>query len=99
MILTDKGHFKITFENGYTVSVVNGFGSYSQNHFNTDLLTETFSPITSQDCEIAILYNGNFVTRKFLDIQDDVYAYVKPDEVADIIYNVKNYKEDKYGYN
>lgn len=99
MILTDKGHFKITFENGYTVSVINGFGSYSQNHFNTDLLTNTFTPIISQDCEIAIIYDGHFVTRKFLDIRDDVYAYVKPDEVADIIYQIKNYKEEPDGNN
>lgn len=94
MILTDKGHFKITFKNGYTVSVINGFGSYSQNHFNTDLLSDTLIPIVSQDCEIAILYEGYYVTRKFLEVHNDVYGYIRPEEVADIIYKIKNYRED-----
>lgn len=33
MIQTDKGHCWLTFENGYMVSIFNGFGSYSENHF------------------------------------------------------------------
>lgn len=38
MIQTSYGQFKITFKNGYTISVVNGYGSYSENHYNQKLL-------------------------------------------------------------
>lgn len=37
MISTSYGHCWITFENGYTISIFNGFGSYSENHFNHKL--------------------------------------------------------------
>ena len=39
-IRTDKGHFWITFENGYTLSVFNGYGSYSDNHYNRKYIKE-----------------------------------------------------------
>lgn len=32
MIKTEGGHFWITFDNGYTLSCFNGFGSYTENH-------------------------------------------------------------------
>ena len=32
-IRTEMGHFWITFENGYTLSVFNGYGSHTENHF------------------------------------------------------------------
>jgi hypothetical protein len=96
MISTDKGRFQITFENGYTVSVINGFGSYTENHFNIDLMNpEKDTIITSKDCEIAILHNDKFVTRNFIDnIGDDVKGYIDPKELVDILYKVKNYKGD-----
>ena len=37
MISTSFGHCWIKFENGYTISIFNGFGSYSDNHFNHKL--------------------------------------------------------------
>ena len=89
MIKTDKGHFWLTFENGYMISVFNGFGSYSENHFKTNLKKHN---ISSKDCEIAIIYNGIFTTDKFLKCNDDVKGYVSADELADIIYEVKNFK-------
>lgn len=96
MISTDKGHFKITFKNGYTVSVINGFGSYSENHFNIDLMNpEKDTIITSKDCEMAILHNDKFVTRNFIDDNSDsVKGYISPEELVDILYKVKNYKGD-----
>ncbi len=36
MLKTDKGHFWLTFKNGYTISVFNGFGSYSENHYRKE---------------------------------------------------------------
>ena len=34
MIRTEGGHFWITFDNGYTLSCFNGFGSHTENHFD-----------------------------------------------------------------
>ena len=95
MIQTDKGHFWLTFENGYMISVSNGFGSYSENHFRTDLLKNLPNcNVNSKDCEIAVIYNEKFVTKKFVECDDDVKGYVSADELADIIYKVKNFKGD-----
>lgn len=95
MIQTDKGHFWLTFENGYMISVSNGFGSYSENHFRTDLLKNLPNcSVNSKDCEIAVIYNEKFVTKKFVECDDDVKGYVSADELADIIYKVKNFKGD-----
>ena len=46
MIQTDKGHFRLTFENGYTISIFNGFGSHSENHFNRNLLNISWIPMS-----------------------------------------------------
>lgn len=92
MIITDRGRFKLTFENGYTVSVINGFGSYSDNLYNTKLILGK-KPIISEDCEIAIIKNEEFCTKKFIDNGDDVKGYVLPDELAEIILKVANYQE------
>jgi hypothetical protein len=95
MIQTDKGHFWLTFENGYMVGIFNGFGSYSENHFKTDLLKQTENYIiSSKNCEIAVIYNGEFVTRNFVECDDSVKGYVTADELADVIYKVKNFKGD-----
>lgn len=92
MIQIACGHFWLTFKNGYTISVFNGFGSYSENQFNTNLMKKIkFDSIDSKDCEIAVIYNNELVTNKFIDIDNDsVYGYVSSDELADIIYKVKN---------
>lgn len=95
MIQTDKGHFWLTFENGYMISVFNGFRSYSENHFKQELIrTPEFVSIDSKDCEIAIIYNGIFATDRFVECGDSVKGYINADELADIIYKVKNFKGD-----
>ena len=95
MIQTDKGHCWLTFENGYKVSIFNGFGSYSENHFREELRrVPEFASIDSKDCEIAIMYNGIFTTDKFVECNDSVKGHVSADELADIIYKVKNFKGD-----
>lgn len=92
MIITDKGHFWLTFKNGYTISVFNGYGSYSENHFARELIDiPKFCEIGSKDCEIAIIYKDNFVTGRFVECGDSVKGYIRADELADIIYKVKNY--------
>ena len=95
MIITDKGHFWLMFENGYKISVFNGYGSYSENHFREELRRiPEFARVDSKDCEIAVLYNGIFCTDRFIETDDSVKGYIKADELADIIYKVKNYKEN-----
>ena len=95
MIQTDKGHFWLTFENGYKISVFNGFGSYSENHFKTEVLcTPEFASVDSKDCEIAIIHDNIFCTSKFIETDDDVKGWVNADELADVIYKVKNFKGD-----
>lgn len=68
MIRTKSGHFWLTFENGYLVSVFNGFGSYSQNHFNMGVY-KPVEIVESKDCEIAIIYNNEFVTKKYVKFE------------------------------
>ena len=94
MLKTDKGHFWLTFKNGYTISVFNGFGSYSENHYRKE---PEFASVDSNDCEIAILYNEIFATNRFVECNDSVKGYVSVDELAEIICKVKNYKDDKNG--
>ena len=95
MIQTDKGHFWLTFENGYKISVFNGFGSYSENHFKTEVCrTPEFASVDSKDCEIAVIHNNIFCTSKFIETDDDVKGWVNADELADVIYKVKNFKGD-----
>ena len=95
MIKTDNGHFWLTFENGYTISVFNGFGSYSENYLKNEFLKNLkHDKIKSKDCEIAIMYNGIFTTNKFVECAEDVKGYISADELADIIYKVKNFKGD-----
>lgn len=96
MIQTDKGQFKLKFKNGYEISIINGFGSYSENKFKYELFmpSKNSFEIKSKDCEIAIIYKEEFVTKKFIDCGDDVLGYISSDELADIIYMVKNYKGD-----
>ena len=33
---TEGGHFWLTFDNGYTLSCFNGFGSHTENNFAID---------------------------------------------------------------
>lgn len=94
MIITSSGHCKLTFENGYSISFVNGYGSYSENHFNRDL-REAFEKnieCVSKDCEVAVLYGDLFCTDNFIEADDSVKGYITSDELADLIYKVSKHK-------
>lgn len=104
MIKIDKGHVWITFDNGYTISIFNGFGSYSDNHFNTELISfpnptnqeqvqkYLFQIPQSNDCEIAIIGESGLITDDILHCGDSVKGYVSVNELIDIINLVKNLK-------
>lgn len=91
MIRIDKGHFWLTFDNGYTISIFNGYGSYSENHYNKKVLqTPEFAPVESKNCEIAIIYNGALVTNNHLECNDCVKGYVDINELVELINYVRN---------
>ena len=100
-IITDKGHCWITFDNGYTLSVFNGYGSYSDNYYNNDLILYPINEeqknkyaeqrIASNNCEIAIFdSNGTFVTNNILNCDDDIKGYVSVNELIEIINKVND---------
>ena len=83
------GHCRLTFKNGYTVSLYNGFGSYSDNKFDTNLLDITADDdVASTYCEVAIIKNGKFVTRDVIGDDTDVIGYESIDDVLDILNKV-----------
>lgn len=100
--------FQIKFSNGYVVSCQFGFGTYSTNKWGVpfgpdDLDKERSEYINrSQDCEVAILYGGDFVTSKILedmgselgcDDLENVVGYVSADDVGKIISYLVNLKD------
>ena len=95
MITTGFGHCWLEFKNGYTISIYNGFGSYSENRLNKKIYNKMMKPkyedrCSSKDCEVAILYNGGFCTDRFIETDDSVKGYISADELADLIVKVKN---------
>lgn len=95
MISTSFGHCWIEFENGYSISIFNGFGSYSENHFNHKLFEKMQDldfqdRCDSKDCEVAIIHKElGFVTKSFIDTNDSVIGFIKPDELPDLMKKVK----------
>ena len=95
-ITTAIGHCWIDFDNGYKLSIFNGFGSYSENHMNFEQHTkilkdkDLLSRWESKDVEVAIIKDGKFVTSEILDVEDDIKGYVSVEELIEIINKVKN---------
>lgn len=95
MISTELGHCWIQFKNGYMISIYNGFGSYSENHFNRKEFEKLHNPkfgdrCESKTCEIAIIRNDIFCTSYFIeDCEGSVIGYVEPDELPDLMKKVK----------
>ena len=87
MIITFKGHKWIKFKNGITLSIYNGFGSYSENHFNYKVRNKLI--VISKDCEIAILRNGFFITDNILNGSGEVKGYVNKKELKEIVRKIK----------
>jgi hypothetical protein len=102
-IIMGKG-FHLTFDNGLTISVQIGSGNYCENYNNNtnnntnsyNQLASQFSP-ESKNAEVAIWKtDGGWITKEFFeDLGDDVAGYVNTDEIADLIYRVKNWEATK----
>ena len=85
MIKTSAGHFWITFDNGYTISLFNGFGSYTENHFNYNEQDEW----ESEQIEVAIIKEDlGFVTQDIIKEADDSVMTIDTNELVEIINKV-----------
>lgn len=95
-IKTESGHFWIEYDNGYTLSVFNGYGSHTENHFPDmtiiDALNKKFW--VSETVEIAIFYNNEMITDTYLGVDDSV-ATVDLSELLKIMYELLNKKGGK----
>ena len=89
MIITYKGHKHIPFGKGVYLSIFNGFGSYSQNHYQFKKRKKKI--VITKDCEIAILRNNRFITSEVLNGTEIVRGYVTKKELKEIIKKVRNY--------
>ncbi len=89
---TDYGHFRITFSNGYTVSLFNSFGSHTDNKYNSEkskgVLLDNL-PCDSSNIEVAVIYEHEFVTNMFVKTMDgEVAGWIRPEEVVEIMQKV-----------
>lgn len=87
----EMGHFWITFENGYTLSVFNGYGSHTENNFALEKWQDIvkhhkiFEGWDSNLVEIAILNEeGNVITRDIIKSDDNVKT-VDVNELVEVI--------------
>lgn len=98
-ICQNKG-FRMTFENGLTASVQWGRGNYCENHFNEELDFMGTKPARSDDAEVAVFsQDGKFLEiARFLpedcSYDYDVAGWLTPDQIAEFLMNVKNYKTE-----
>ena len=98
---TEGGHFWITFENGYTLSAFNGYGSHTENNFafekghrvyESGNIYENFWE--SKSVEIAILNKtGNLVTQDIIK-SDDSSKTVDINELIEVINIVNNLENE-----
>ena len=79
--------FKMTFENGYTISVQFGTGNYCENRSFSTNQVDTDIPKSCANAEIAIWDSNN---KWFNFGNDEVMGWVSADDIADWIYRVKN---------
>ena len=83
------GRCSLTFKNGYRVSLYNGFGSYTDNKFDMDLLEiDDNKIVNSTYCEIAVIRDGKFVTSEITNNDDSVIGYASIEDVIDILNKV-----------
>lgn len=67
--ISDNKGFKITFDNGYTVSVQFGPGNYGSN-YSLSMLDNMGKPMTAATAETALIDpDGNFVPYMNNDVQ------------------------------
>lgn len=91
-IRTEGGHFWLTFDNGYTLSCFNGYGSHTENNFAFDKWHKVYESGNvyenyweSDLVEIAIISpNGDLTTQSIIKSDDSVKT-VDINELVEII--------------
>jgi len=98
--------FKMTFENGITISVQWGEGNYCEREgWQTDLMADCKKSQTkSTDAEVAIWDDcGNWITKEAFsevygkDLDDEVEGYLTTDQIAELIQWAKSRKSCMVG--
>lgn len=98
MLRTEGGHFWLTFKNGYTISVFNGYGSHTENRDKLEKWEKIYildkDPFEnyweSKFVEVAIIDSyGHLVTDEILGC-DDLVTTVDLDELIVVINKVYN---------
>ena len=86
-----SGHFWLDFDNGYTLSAFNGYGSFTENRYVTfnDILNK--KSWESRTVEIGIFKDNKLITNEILNC-DDIVKTVKLEELIAIINFLLNYK-------
>ncbi len=100
-IRTEGGHFWITFENGYTLSVFNGYGSHTENNFAFDKwhrVYENGNPFEnyweSKLVEIVIINKeGDLITQDIIESDDSVKT-IDINELVEVINIVNNLEKE-----
>lgn len=86
-IIGGKG-FHMTFKNGNTISVQFGFGHYCDRHY----VENGEKDVECKNAEVAVWdADKEWITNTYINCgDDDVVGYLSTDEVAGLIYRVKN---------
>ena len=99
MIRTEGGHFWLTFDNGYTLSCFNGYGSYTENNSAIEkqrIIEKSGNPYDnhweSNLVEIAIInQEGDLVTQDIIKSDDSVKT-IDINELVEVINILKEKK-------
>ena len=79
---TRNAGFKVSFPNGYTVSIGTSSLHYCENHALGGPMGD--KSWESKDCEIAVIHNEDTENMKYV-LTDDVKGYVTPLQFARLI--------------
>lgn len=87
----NKG-FRMTFDNGWTISIQWGTGNYcSRGRFGSYREEMKLDLVSSPDCEIMIWWGEGKQEQCYDFGGDQVKGYCDTDEVAEWIWKVKNF--------
>lgn len=91
-IRTGMGKVQIKYDNGYTLSIVNGFGSHTENadayekYWKIIERRDITASWTSEDVEIAVISPANeFVTEEFIKEAKDLVVTVSVRRLIEIM--------------
>lgn len=87
--------FSIEFPNGLTLSTQFGYGNYCDNYQATFSDEQVlYDVVVCKNAEIAILYNGDFITNELLNNGQEVQGWVDMNRWHEIYDICKNWKND-----